>query len=286
MKIILLGAKGRLGLSLSRSLKEEYDLKAFSKQEVNILDSKIVSKAFREFFPDLVINCSGYTDVNGAEKNPSFAVDVNVIGIKNLCAACAEFDVPLVHFSTDYVYGGGNVLPYTEEDSPSPLNVYGQTKWQGECFIKEHLKKYVIFRSCWLYSTEGRSFLNLVMDADKAQRDLTIVDDQIGSPTSIPLLIMAVKRWIQTLSDNGSFGTYHISSTGACSWFTFACEIKRQLNLSLEIIPISTDAFNIKNPGQANRPRFSALNPGKFSEEFSFEIMDWKNTLKNYLITL
>ena len=284
MKIILLGSKGRVGTALTHSLKDAYDLRALSRQDVNILDKKALSQNFQEFLPDLVINCSAYTDVNGAQKNSS-AYDLNVVGVQNLCDLCVAFDIPLIHFSTDYVYGGDQALPYTEEDLANPLNEYGKTKWQGECYIREHLKKYAIFRSCWLYSIQGRSFLNLVRDADMQKKYLTIVNDQIGCPTPISFLVSAVKRWIE-LFNNDFYGTYHVSSADACSWFEFACEIKRQLQLTLEIIPISTDEFNAKNPGQANRPRFSALNSEKFSKAFSYEILHWKNALKDYLLEI
>lgn len=283
MKIIIFGARGRLGSFLTFFLKEKYDVRPFSKEEVNILDRKALRLIFEEISPDLIINCAGYTDVNAAEKNPQDAYDINVKGVQNICGLCKKLDIPLVHFSTDYVYGGKSSLPYTENDLPFPLNTYGRTKWEGECVIKEQLKKYVIFRSCWLYSTQGRSFLNLVIDAHKQHRFLTIVDDQIGCPTPIPLLGEAVRRWIENFSHKGSYGTYHVSSRGACNWFEFASEIKRQLNLTVEILPISTEEFNIKNPGQAVRPKFSALNSEKFSKEFFYEIPSWESALRDYL---
>ena len=281
MKILLIGKTGQLGHALIEKLKENHHIVAPLRQEVDIIKLDSLYKTVQDNTFNLVINCAAYTDVNKVEADQVPAYDVNVRGTQNLSLFCKEFSLPLMHFSTDYVFDGTSSIPYTEESTPHPLNVYGKTKNEGEEILRGTLEKYFIFRSCWLYSNFRRNFLTFLLKANEEGRDLTIVNDQIGCPTPVSLVEQVVEIFLSKLEDGQSnlFGTYNVCTSGSASWYEFAMAIKELFNLQIKITPISTKEFNEKNNIKVQRPLYSVLSNQKVSKMLNLSLPHWKEAL-------
>lgn len=283
LTLLLLGGHGQLGTVLYTRLSPFYKVIRPSRSHLDVREFKNVASFFQESEPNIVINCTGFLDVPGAESHPDTAQEVNVNSVRNLGLLCEERDIPLIHYSTDYVFEGTLSRPYHEEDLHSPLNMYGRTKSLGEKALQEVLEKHFIVRTCWLYSPFRRNFVNFILNASKEKKDLTIVDDQRGSPTPASLVAQGTYHLLKHLTDPLSsdlYGTYHLAAEGDASWFEFALEIKKVFNLDLKITPLSTEEFNMKNAVSVQRPSWSVLSSEKFSRNFNFKCPTWQESLK------
>jgi dTDP-4-dehydrorhamnose reductase len=278
MNVLVTGSGGMLAHDLIQTLSEWHKVIAPEEEQLNITDRERVFCSVRELRPELVVNCAAYTQVDKAEEESEKAFLVNGIGVQNLALACHEVGIPLCHISTDYVFNGENDTAYTPFDNTEPINTYGKSKLAGERFIQWIMNAFYIIRTSWLYGRRGNSFVSAIMRIAKEQREIRVVHDQRGSPTSTVTLSRAIQRLIET----GAYGIYHVTdlSGGGISWHEFAEEIVKVSGLTTRVIPITTEEF----PRPAKRPKYSVLDVSIFSLVTGDSLPDWKKALSDYLV--
>lgn len=277
MVVLVIGGKGQLGQAL-QFISDKYPFISFhfaSSAEADIADKNSLHSIFTLLKPDFCINASAYTAVDKAETETEQAYKINVTGAKNLAETCKQFDVPLVHVSTDFVFDGQKQTPYTETDATCPQGVYGLTKLQGEQAIAATFEKYFIIRTSWLYSAFGNNFMKTMLRVANERDELHVVDDQIGTPTLATDLAEAIIQILQ--SGKPAYGIYHYSNEGVASWYDFAKEIFNLKDVKIKLNPIPTSAY----PTPAKRPKYSVLDKAKIKAVFGIRIKDWKDALKD-----
>ena len=274
MKILITGAYGMLGSDLREVLKN-FELVCAGSKDLDITDEEKVIDFICENKPDFVINAAAYTAVDDCESHYDDAYAVNALGPRNLAIACNKIDVPLVHISTDYVFDGSKRTPLIENDKLGPESAYGKTKLAGEEFIQENTDKYFILRTAWLYGLHGNNFVQTMLNLAENHDEITVVNDQIGSPTYSLDLAVAITN----LLNSDKYGIYHVTNEGECSWYDFACEIFEMSNIDVKVIPVSTEEF----PRPAPRPHYSVLNNKKWNASGFVPMRDYKEALGAYL---
>ncbi len=282
MKIALIGADGQLGTDIYKIFKEKgLDVTGLTIDDINICNKDLSKEVLFRIKPALVINTAAYNLVDDCEENISTAFLVNVEGVKNVAQICLELNSALMHFSTDYVFGGyEKKIPYTENDCPAPLSIYGISKLAGEYVIKYLLTKYYIIRVSGLYGHKsslgkGYNFVDLMLNLAIKETDIKVVDDQILTPTSTKDVAKKLYELILT----GKYGTYHMTNNGSCSWFEFAVEIFKLAGLDIKVIPIKTCQLNSK----ARRPNYSVLDNKRLREIGLSDLRHWKVALNEYI---
>ena len=222
-----------------------------------------------------MVNAAAYTAVDDCETHFDEAYAVNAIGPKNLAIACKKQDIPLVHISTDYVFDGSKRTPLIETDKLGPQSAYGKTKLEGEKFIQENTDKYFILRTAWLYGLHGNNFVKTMLDLAETHDEITVVNDQIGSPTYSLDLAVAITN----LLHSDKYGIYHVTNEGEISWYEFAKLIFELSNVDVNVIPVSTEEF----PRPAPRPHYSVLDNKKWNASGFVPMRDYKEALGSYL---
>lgn len=265
MRILLTGAGGQLGHALSDEFKDE-SLIGLSHCELDITDYDAVAGVFSRYKPDLLINAAAYTDVDGAETETELAFRINADGPKNLALLAAKGGIPLLHFSTDYVFDGNADRPYTEDDKPSPESEYGRSKLAGEKVIMKTCDSHFIVRTSWLYHTTGHNFLRTMYELARKGGPIRVVDDQVGSPTFAPHLC----KGLRSVISGRDFGIWHIVGTGTVSWYELAIRFFGELGIETPVIPVTTEEF----PRPAPRPRYSVLGT---SRDHPVVLPAWEN---------
>ncbi len=285
MVVLVTGSTGQLGQSLQfiASKYSSIDFAFCPSSELDITDLNSCRTVFSKYRPDYCINAAAYTAVDKAESEPEKAQLINAIGAKNLAEVCQEFNVVLLHISTDFVFDGQNKSPYTENDFPNPTGIYGKTKLDGEIAIQQTLKQYFIIRTSWVYSPFGNNFMKTMLRLASERDSLSVVNDQIGTPTNAVDLAEILIKIILTDNQKPStdnFGIYNFSNEGQCSWYDFAQKIFEinQININLQSIP--TSSF----PTPAQRPSYSVLDKTKIKKAFGIEIRNWEESLKTVII--
>lgn len=293
MVVLVTGANGQLGQSLQYVVEKSFDLNSKNQtathlkfifcnsRELDITDSNNVQTIFDKYKPTFCINTAAYTAVDKAESELEKAHLINVVGPKNLATACNQYNATLLHISTDFVFDGTKKSPYSEVDIPNPTGVYGQTKLEGEKAVQEICAKHYIVRTSWVYSQFGNNFLKTMLRLASEKDSLSVVNDQIGTPTNAVDLATALIAIIENSRQypaNNNYGIYNFSNEGQCSWYDFAQKIFEVNNISINLQAISTTSF----PTAAKRPAYSVLDKSKIKEVFTLEINDWKNSLKPY----
>ena len=286
MVVLVTGANGQLGQAI-QFISEKYaeiEFKFCSSSDLDITSKENCQLVFTKFKPDYCINAAAYTAVDKAESEPEKAHLINVIGAKNLAEVCKEFATILLHVSTDFVFDGTSTVlsvanGYTEEDLPNPTGVYGQTKLDGEKAIQETFDNYFIIRTSWVYSQFGNNFMKTMLRLASERDSLSVVSDQIGTPTNAVDLAEVLIKIIQT--DNrqqtkDNYGIYNFSNEGQCSWYDFAKKIFEVNNISINLQPIPTSAY----PTPAKRPAYSVLDKSKIKSVFGVEVKDWEVSLR------
>lgn len=273
-KILVTGASGQLGQCFKKIAKNYpgLDFTFATSDDLDISLFGVVGAYFRKNNFDYCINCAAYTKVEQAEKEQEMAYLVNSEAVKELAMSCKESDCILVHFSTDYVFNGKGSREYSEDDETNPLNVYGASKLRGEEYIREHLEKFFIFRTSWLYSDIGHNFFNTIKRKAEAGESLGITTSQTGTPTNAYDLADYVLKIIS--SGDTNYGTYHYSNLGEGTWYDFALEIINNLKLKVDLEE-NNDFETI-----ATRPKYSVLSKEKALRTFDFPILSWKESLK------
>ena len=270
--ILVVGANGMLGHDLMALLGDR--AQGVDIADIDITSPEAVFKVISALKPEVIINCAAYTDVDGCESNAETAMAVNGEGVAYLAMACRESGALLVQISTDYVFDGGKGTPYVEDDAPCPLSVYGESKLAGEmnaAIAPEHL----IVRTQWLYGLHGKNFVETMLRLGAEKSELTVVDDQIGSPTWTVDLSQA----IIALIDSGCRGIFHAANSEYCSWNDFARAIFAESGLKVNVRPMTTDELN----RPAKRPLYSTLECGKLSAETGYHPQTWRNALRQYV---
>ena len=278
MKIVILGAYGQLGRSLENLSVNysQYDFVFTDVDTLDISDYNAIETFVAEQNPDVIINCAAYTAVDKAESEEERALLINATVVDNLSRLASQNGIFFVHISTDYVFDGKTYMPYKENDLTSPLSVYGKTKRMGEQAMMNHSCHGAIIRTSWLYSEYGNNFVKTMMRLGKERQALTVVQDQIGSPTYAGDLAEAIMQLIGQKERIKGTEIYHFSNEGVASWYDFAKEIM-QLNMySCEVFPIPTEQY----PTPAQRPFYSILDKQKIKTQFSMRIPHWKDSLK------
>ena len=279
VKVLVTGGRGQLAKCIKMASKRRADLN-ISFEDSSLFDITNSSQ-MRVYLSknkgfEFLINCAAYTNVDLAEKNKDKAYQVNAEGAEKLAKLCKEFNIKLVHISTDFVFDGSNTRPYKETDVPNPSSVYGASKLQGEKNIMERLSSYFIIRTSWLYSEFGSNFVKTILRLADTQKEIKVVSDQIGSPTNAHDLADFLLEIISINSTN--YGTYHFSNTGETSWYGFAKEVFRICNVSADLRPISSSAY----ASLANRPKYSVLDTKKVKETFCVNPTYFKHSLEKF----
>jgi len=281
MVVLVTGASGQLGQSL-QFIAPNYPAIKFvfcDSKTLDITNEMNCKEVFYKTKPNYCINTAAYTAVDKAESEPEKANLINVVGAKNIAATCKQFDTKLIHISTDFVFVGSNNSQYTETDLPNPKGVYGQTKLDGEKAIQEVFPNYFIVRTSWVYSQFGNNFMKTMLRLSSERDVISVVDDQIGTPTNAVDLAEALVQIILTdnqQSTTDNFGIYHFSNEGQCSWYDFAAEIFRVNKISINLQPIPTTSY----PTPAVRPAYSVLDKSKIKSVFGIEVLNWEESLK------
>jgi dTDP-4-dehydrorhamnose reductase len=270
LKLLITGREGQLGGELERVLQPLGEVRAVDRQGLDLSQPDSISAAIRSFQPEVIINAAAYTAVDQAESEQAIAQAVNATAPAVLADEAIRLGALLIHYSTDYVFDGTKDSPYHENDPAHPLSVYGQTKWQGEQAIRASGCRHFIFRTSWVYSPRGKSFMLTMLRLLREKPQISVVDDQIGTPTSTALLARAT---LQALGQAqvGS-GTYHLTASGSTSWCGFARLIAEAGGLtSTRIVPIPSSAY----PTAARRPLNSRLDCSRFVSNFGMQLPAW-----------
>ena len=280
MRVLVTGAKGQLGSDLLCELSNRnIDAIGIDIDDLDITDAKatkeVIEKINADKKLDAIIHCAAYTAVDAAQDNEALVTKINAYGTKNIAEVAKALDLSMMYISTDYVFDGEGERPWEPDDQRAPLNIYGMAKYKGELYVEELLEKYFIVRISWVFGLHGNNFIKTMLRLGKERGAVSVVNDQIGSPTYTPDLSRLLADMILT----DKYGRYHATNEGLCSWYEFACEIFKQAKLDVKVTPVSSDAFPVK----AKRPHNSRMDKSKLTEN-GFELLPgWQDALSRYL---
>ncbi|CEZ19818.1 dTDP-4-dehydrorhamnose reductase subunit, NAD(P)-binding, of dTDP-L-rhamnose synthase [Candidatus Methylopumilus planktonicus] len=282
MKILLTGKDGQVGFALHKKLVSVGEVIATNRNELDLENPDAIRAFIEKIKPDIIINAAAYTEVDKAETDIELAHKVNTEAPRVLAEKASQLDIPIIHFSTDYVFDGLKNEPYVEADQTNPQSVYGQTKWKGEEAVRNH-KKHIILRTSWVFSSHGQNFLKTILKLIQEKTSLNIVSDQRGTPTSSAILADATYSIVKTILNKTSFkdfGTYHVALEGEANWYQYACFISDEaIRLGLKTTMTSHDINKILSnayPTLAKRPMNSRLDMTKIKTTFMLELPSWE----------
>ena len=276
MKVMILGAGGQLAREFQRQWRQKYDLYVLTVSDLDVSRIESVRNMVADIHPDLMLNCAAYNSVDEAETHPGDAFRVNALGPKNLAIAANDRAIPLVHFSTDYVFDGKLGRPYVEYDKPDPLGIYGRSKLAGELAVKDHTPRFYIVRVAWLAGRRGKNFVETMLDLSRTHKTIRVVDDQSGTPTFCPDVVRHVERIIRL----EQYGIYHVTGSGECTRYEFAKEIFRQAGKTdVTVEPISTEELDRPAP----RPKQCVLDNMMLRLTAGDDMPPWRDGLARYL---
>jgi dTDP-4-dehydrorhamnose reductase len=285
MRILVTGGAGQLGWELRRTLAIFGDVVAPPRDILDLASADSIVAAVRGVRPGLIVNAAAYTAVDKAESEPGLAMKINGDAPRILAEEAALRNAALIHYSTDYVFDGSKTEPYREDDEVAPINVYGQTKLAGEQGVAAANAAHLVFRTSWVYGSRGRNFLLTMLRLAKERKELKVVDDQVGAPTSARLIAEATAVAIAGSFADGVLdlerfrkmgGLYHLTAAGRTTWYGFAQAILQNKEGVAKLSPIPTAGY----PTPARRPQNSVLDNSKFGRQFGFSLPDWKVGLR------
>jgi len=284
MRILITGANGQLGTDLCGEL-QALDIIPLTHADIEIADMNSVNQTFNRYGPDVIINTAAYVRVDDCETDPDKAYLVNALGTRNIAVAAQEYGAKLVHISTDYIFGGENkarTTPYTEFDTHIPLNTYGKSKLAGENLVRHLCPRHFIVRSSALFgiagsSGKGGNFVETMLRLARERGELRVVDDQVFSPTYTKDLAKKIAQLIVT----EYYGIFHITNSGACSWYEFTEEIMRLAGAVVKLTPIASE----QHPTPAKRPHFSVLDNYHLRLLGMDDMRPWQEALRDYMIS-
>jgi dTDP-4-dehydrorhamnose reductase len=287
-RVLLLGANGQLGFTLGSALKALGEIKALNRSEADFSNAfalrETLLPVIKKFQPHVIVNAAAYTAVDKAQTEQTIALQVNAQSVGVLAELAQSVNAVLVHYSTDYVFDGAGDRPWLESDQTNPLSVYGQSKWLGECAVRQHCRKHLILRTSWVVGAHGNNFLKTMLRLASERDGLRVVADQIGAPTSTDVLAKVTLNLLQTIllaaKDDARFGTYHLAASGETTWhayaqYVIAGALKRGAHVTCKpesIEPIPTSAYPLPAP----RPANSRLNTEKIRSTFGTELPAWQ----------
>ena len=287
-KILVTGCNGQLG----RAVRKEYagEKVTFIITDVtegegvlalDITDVDAVMELVRREKPDVIINCAAHTNVDLCEKQWDSAYRINAIGPRNLSIAATAVGAKMIHVSTDYVFEGNGTRPYTEFDAPNPISAYGKTKLEGERFVQAFADRYFILRTAWLYG-EGKNFVKTMLRLAETHDEVSVVDDQVGSPTSA----VELARMIHYLEKTDNYGIFHATCEGDTNWADFAETIFKKAGKVTKVRHVSSEEYAKMNPASAKRPAYSILDNYMLRLTGDYRMADWQDALDEYMKTL
>ncbi len=284
-KIIVTGSNGQLGRAINTlfAANSEYefintDFGVPGITDLDITDLDAVLSLCREVRPYAIINCAAHTNVDACEVQVDAAHRINALGPRNMAIASTETGAKLVHISTDYVFAGDATRPYTEFDSPAPKAMYGITKLAGENFVKQFAKNFFIIRTAWLYG-DGKNFVRTMLKLSENHDEISVVNDQLGSPTCADELARAIFALVPT----ENYGLFHGTCEGMCSWADFTKEIFRLAGKSTKVNPVTSKEYKDMNPASADRPAYSVLDNYMLRLTGSYTFADWESAISEYI---
>ena len=276
MKVLVTGVKGQLGYDVVNELKKrDHEAIGVDIEEMDITDEESVNRVIRTAAPDAVIHCAAYTAVDAAEENEKLCRTVNAEGTGNIARVCRELKIRMMYISTDYVFNGQGTRPWEPDDEREPLNVYGQTKYEGEVEVEKNLDQYFIVRIAWVFGENGKNFIKTMLNLGKTRDKVSVVDDQIGSPT----YTFDLARLLVDMIETEKYGRYHATNEGLCSWYEFACEIFKQAGMDVAVEPVTSEQF----PAKAKRPTNSRMSKEKLDQNGFERLPSWQDALRRYL---
>ena len=275
MRVLITGSSGQLGKAVVEVFfKSGVDVYPIPHSRLDITNRQRVEEIIRAYLPEIIINCSAFTDVDLCEKERDRAYMVNALGPKNLAILSERYNIHIIHISTDYVFDGEKDSPYNEFDIPNPINIYGKSKLEGEYFVERFSKRYTIVRTSWLYG-DGNNFVRKIVERAKKENIVRVVDDQFGSPT----YTYDVARALLSIAKGDFYGLYHCANRGVVSRFEEARFIVETLGLNAEVIPVKSKDF----PTLAKRPRYTPLENYLLELEGIFYMRDWRSAMEEFL---
>ena len=278
MKVLVTGVKGQLGYDVVNELtKRGIEAVGVDIQDMDITDAASVEKVIGEAAPDAVIHCAAYTAVDAAEDNVELCRRVNADGTQNIANVCKKLDCKMIYISTDYVFDGEGTRAWEPDDERHPLNIYGQTKYEGELAVQNTLEKYFIVRISWVFGVNGKNFIKTMLNVGKAHDTVRVVNDQIGTPT----YTYDLARLLVDMNETEKYGYYHATNEGGyISWYDFTKEIYCQAGYKTEVVPVSTEKYGLS---KAARPFNSRLDKSKLVEAGFTPLPTWQDALSRYL---
>ena len=276
MRVLVTGVKGQLGYDVMNELaKRGYEGVGVDVDEMDITDARKVDEVITKAQVDKVVHCAAYTAVDAAEDNVELCRRVNAEGTENIAKVCKRLDLPMVYLSTDYVFDGEGERPWEPDDERDPLTVYGQTKYEGELAVERNLDKYFIVRIAWVFGVNGKNFIKTMLNLAQNHDTITVVDDQVGSPT----YTYDLARLLVDMIETEKYGRYHATNEGLCTWYEFAKEIFRQAGVDVKVVPVTSEQFQAK----AKRPHNSRMNKDKLEAMGFQRLPSWQDALSRYL---
>ena len=280
MKVFVTGVRGQLGYDVVNELeKRGHTAIGVDIEDLDMTDTAAVDKMITEAAPEAVIHCAAWTAVDAAEDNEEKCRQVNVNGTENIAKVCKKLNCKMMYISTDYIFDGKGTRPW-EPDDPvtTPLNVYGQTKYEGELAVRNNVEKFFIVRIAWVFG-KGKNFIKTMLNLGKTHDHLTVVNDQYGTPT----YTYDLARLLVDMIETDKYGNYHATNEGGyITWYDFACEIFRQAGMDVDVEPVSSAQYAAK----AKRPENSRMNKQKLVDNGFEPLPDWKDALGRYLGTV
>ncbi len=292
MRILLTGKHGQVGYELQRTLAPLGEITAIDIEDVDLLDHDAIRRSIREARPELIVNPAAYTAVDQAEKEPELARAINAAAPAVMSEEAQRLGAAIIHYSTDYVFDGTKNAPYTEEDDPHPLGVYGRTKLEGDHAVQNAGVPYLILRTSWVYGTRGKNFLLTILRLASEREQLRIVNDQVGAPTWSRMIAQATAALVAKLAAHTDWGRlrklsgiYNLTAGGQTSWYEFARAILEEPEtralqprpvITREVVPIRTEDYPLPAP----RPRYSVLSNAKLEQTFGLAMPDWRTQLR------
>lgn len=275
--ILVTGSTGQLGSDVVKELlKRGYSTLSPNRSEFNLCSEDSIRNYILNSNCEAIVHCAAYTQVDKAEDEKDLCIKINTTATKHIVKCAKILDIPMIYISTDYVFDGTKDGKYTENDETNPINIYGESKLAGEKYVQEILDKYYIVRTSWVFNINGKNFIETMLRLSKANNQLSIVNDQIGSPTYTKDL----SRLLVDMLETSKYGLYHATNEGYCSWYEFADTIFKLANINIDIKAINSNEY----ASRAKRPLNSKLSKDKLIEYGFKPLPHWEDALKDYLI--
>lgn len=277
MKVLVTGANGQLGYDVIEVLKlRNIECCGTTRNDFDLCDFTSAEKFITAFHPDVIIHCAAYTAVDKAEEEKELCRAVNAVGTENIAKICKKINAKMLYISTDYVFDGTKKGFYEVDDMPNPINVYGQTKLEGEQAVQKILDRYFIVRISWVFGKHGNNFVKTMLRLGKERKEINVVSDQVGSPTYTVDLALLLVDMIQT----DKYGIYHATNEGECSWAEFAEEIFKVAGMNVNVKHITSNEY----PTKANRPQNSRMGKKCLTNNGFRKLPKWEESLRYFLI--